>query len=91
MREKKPDILKLATMVHSDEDNKTLIKLLLNKHAGEQIIVIGMGEKAIYTRSFNPLLGSFLTFASVGESSSAPGQLDIKTLKTIYSLLGYSI
>lgn len=89
MRKKEHDIIKIATMVKTNEDIKTLTKLLLKKKENEDLIIIGMGEKAKLTRCLAPLLGSYLTFVSAGQSS-APGQLDVKTTKTIYKNLGYN-
>ena len=45
-------------------------------------IIIGMGEYGVCTRILYKKLGSLLTFAS--ENAIAPGQLQPKTLKTLY-------
>jgi len=89
MRNLKPDVIKIVNTVQDDKDNINLIKVLLDKKENEDMIVLGMGEKATFTRTFFPLIHGFLTYASVNESISAPGQLAVKTLKAIYHLLGY--
>ena len=75
------DILKIATMVVNDNDNIELTKLLINKN---NVIVLGMGEKGKITRIISPLLGGYLTFASVDDNISASGQFSLKELKNIY-------
>lgn len=77
------DIAKIATNVVNDEDNINLVKLILNKKS--DIIVLGMGEKGKITRIISPLLGGYLTFASVGKNVSALGQIPLEDLKGIYS------
>jgi 3-dehydroquinate dehydratase-1 len=80
----KPDIMKFATMVNSDDDIRILFQLLLNKKQNEQMIIIGMGNKGKTTRILGPLLGNYLTYASTPYSRSAPGQLNIDKLKAFY-------
>lgn len=91
MRQKQEYAIKIAAMIKSDEDIKNITKLLLLKEKHENLIVIGMGERAAFMRSFAPLLGSYLTFSAVDQSYSAPGQLNIKTMEEIYTLLGYNL
>ena len=87
MRECNVGIIKIATMVNSNQDIKNLFQILLNKKKNEKIIVVGMGEKGKITRILGPLLGSFLTFASTQYGETAPGQIDIMKLKKIYKLI----
>ena len=75
------DIAKIATNVINDIDNINLVKLLINR---KNIIVLGMGEKGKITRIITPLLGGYLTFASVDKNISAPGQISLYDLKKIY-------
>lgn len=90
MRAYHPDMLKFATTVNTDEDIKTLYSLVLNKKLDEKLIVVGMGEKGRITRVIAPLLGSYLTYAATELSQSAPGQLPLSELKSIYEkLAGY--
>lgn len=81
------DIIKIATFVHTNKDIKTLLHILINKNEDDKMIVIGMGEKGKITRVINPLLGSYLTFASNKNSQSAPGQINVQSMRQIYKLL----
>ena len=76
------DIIKIATNVINDNDNIELVKLLINKD--KDIIVLGMGEKGKITRIISPLLGGYLTFASVDGNISASGQISLSDLIHIY-------
>ncbi|NPA62124.1 MAG: type I 3-dehydroquinate dehydratase [Methanococci archaeon] len=80
------DIAKFATMVN---DKKDVLKILhtIYKYSGN-IIGIGMGEKGKLTRILGIYFGSVLTFASYGGKSSAPGQIDVFSLKEIWKDLG---
>lgn len=76
------DIAKIATMVNENDDNIKLVKLLLNKKT--DIIVLGMSEIGKITRIISPLLGGYLTFASLDENISAQGQISLNELKNIF-------
>lgn len=76
------DIVKIATNVVNDSDNIELVKLLINKR--DNIIVLGMGEKGKITRIISPLLGGYLTFASINNNISASGQISLGDLIKIY-------
>jgi 3-dehydroquinate dehydratase / shikimate dehydrogenase len=57
---------------------------LLHQTSGERIIFC-MGEGGLISRILAKKLGGFVTFASVDEeNTTAPGQLTIKQLKTLY-------
>ncbi|MET9467304.1 type I 3-dehydroquinate dehydratase [Streptomyces sp. NPDC006544] len=69
------DVVKVSTMVRSDEDVRRLASLLLSAGAdGTRLIVIAMGERGAVSRVFFPALGSRITYSFFG-ASSAPGQL----------------
>ena len=87
IREFKPEIIKIATMVNNKQDVGNLFKTLLNKKVDEKIIIVGMGKKGRVTRIFGPLFGSFLTFAKTKYGLSEQGQIDITKLKNIYKLI----
>lgn len=89
MAKHRPDVVKIATTVKSDDDNQTLFRLLVDRPGEEEWIIIGMGEKGKITRIMAPILGSMLTFASTQYGSSAPGQIDIDEMKSMYKRLGY--
>lgn len=80
----KPTIKKIATLVKSQQDVQTLMKLLIDKKPSENLIIIGMGQKGKTTRLVFPMIGSYLTYVSLNNSSSAPGQIDIKKIKLTY-------
>lgn len=78
------DVVKMATNVVEDLDNINLVKLILGRKG--DIIALGMGEKGKITRIITPLLGSYLTFASVGDNKSASGQISLDELKNMYNM-----
>lgn len=87
IRDKDIDILKIAMMSNNEEDNNKLLKLFLNKVKDEEMIVLGMGEAGKITRILLPLLGGYLTYASIGGRETASGQIDIEELKNIYKII----
>lgn len=82
-----PDIVKIATMVKKDQDAYSLLKLLINRIPPQEMIVLGMGEHGKLTRILSPLLGGYLTFASTERGASAPGQIPLKDLESIYKTI----
>jgi shikimate kinase len=83
-RKGKADLLKIAVKVRSKDDLRRLIGL----HDGrEDIIIVGMGALGQRLRVLAPLLGSYLTYCYIGKRT-APGQLDLKTMKKHYMELG---
>ena len=84
MRDFKPDVLKFAVMANSQTDVKTLFQLLLNKKENENMIVLGMGNHGKITRLLAPLLGGYLTFASLEEVKSASGQITYQLMNNFY-------
>lgn len=78
------DLFKIATKVNSVEDCKRLLGLLKNKN---DLIVLGMGELGTFTRIVAPLLGSYLTYASINQNT-APGQLNLEIMHAIYKGMG---
>lgn len=81
------DIIKIATQVNTDYDVQILFRALLSKKPEDNQIIIGMGEKGKQTRILGPLLGSYLTYASTEISETAPGQIHIEKLKSLYKNL----
>jgi 3-dehydroquinate dehydratase-1 len=74
-------------MVNEDYDLTQLYRIMVNKPKKEERIVVGMGEKGKMTRILGPMLGSYLTYASTPLAKSAPGQININSLKSIYNSL----
>lgn len=85
MRRHHPGIMKIATMVKWPRDRTHLYRLLLEHGARDHLIVLGMGEMGRETRVVSLLLGGELTYAPIGDETSAPGQLAYSTLVEIYT------
>ena len=87
MKKHHPDVIKIATRVIKPADNFKLFRLILDKKIELPRIIIGMGKQGKVTRILGPVLGSYLTFASVGEQITAQGQININQLEKIYKLI----
>jgi 3-dehydroquinate dehydratase-1 len=73
-KERGADIVKIATNATEQEHLKSLASLLTGtKDIG--LIVIGMGGFGFISRLLFPALGSLMTFASVPDQNTAPGQM----------------
>lgn len=83
------DVVKIVTMARCMEDNLEVLRLIpLARAMGQEIIAFCMGPLGKLSRIACPLLGGFLTFASLEESeASAPGQMTCVQTKTILELL----
>lgn len=68
------DIVKIAARCNTPEDLRRLARFTLD-HAGEHVIVVGMGAHGLASRIFFPLLGSLVTYTFLG-APTAPGQLN---------------
>ena len=81
--------MKIVTTAKTLEDN--LITLNLVSYASqrsEKIISFCMGEKGGISRAVAPLMGSFLSFATLEKTGqSAPGQFTVQEMKQINNLL----
>lgn len=88
MKKTSADIYKFAVLVRKEADLNLLYRLLINKDPKDEMIVIGMGKRGQPSRIVSPLLGGYLTFAAVGKSASAPGQIDIEDMKKVYEGIG---
>jgi len=80
----KADLLKIAVKINSKDDMQKLVALHGRR---DDIIIVGMGKLGVPLRVFAPLLGSFLTYCHIGKRT-APGQLDLRTLKKRYREIG---
>jgi len=83
-----PDIIKIVTFANSIDDNTAIFNLIKRaRKEKKKIIALCMGEYGEVSRILSPLLGSYLTFASLKKGKeSAPGQLTAETLKKIYRI-----
>jgi 3-dehydroquinate dehydratase-1 len=78
------DFLKIAVTINSIKDG---LRLLHTLNQRDNLIVVGMGEKGLYTRVVAPLMGSFLTYAYV-EKAITSGQQNVERLVEIYKKIG---
>ncbi len=83
------DVVKIVTMARHMEDNLEVLRLIpVARAMGQKIIAFCMGPLGKLSRIACPLLGGFLTFASLEESdASAPGQMTCVQTKTVLELL----
>jgi len=85
----KPAIVKIVTFAKTAEDNLVTLSLIsyARKHSPE-IISLCMGDKGRISRAVAPLLGNYLSFATLErEGQSAPGQFTVYEMKQINELL----
>lgn len=77
----KPDILKIATMIRSYDDLRTLDALQKEIPSSQKRIILGMGPKAHLNRMLSPLKNALTySFIDHGEES-APGQVSLSMYK----------
>lgn len=85
------DIAKVAFTAKKHQDVLTLMQVLVDmvdESFQIPIIAVSMGSLGRISRILAPLLGSYLTYASMDEeSTAAPGQLTYVELKQILSIL----
>jgi len=83
------DIVKIITLAKRPEDNLRILDLIpFAKEIGVKIIAFCMGREGRISRIACPLLGGYLTFASLDEGDeSAAGQLPAEKLKTLLDFL----
>jgi 3-dehydroquinate dehydratase I len=91
MSETGGDVVKIAVMPRTPED---CLNLLAATYEAKQtfmqdklIATMAMGALGSYTRLAAPLYGSCMTFA-VGEEASAPGQVEIDTVRRLWQNWG---
>jgi 3-dehydroquinate dehydratase I len=81
------DICKVATTANHIEDNLIVLQLV-KEFARIKIISFAMGTQGLLSRVLNPLVGGYFTYASLEKGKeSAPGQLTVQELKTIYGMM----
>jgi 3-dehydroquinate dehydratase I len=77
------NMAKFAVMPQNMQDTLNVLEVINRE---DNTIGIAMGELGRYTRVVAPLLGSPITYASLG-AESAPGQLDVKDTQVIIDKL----
>lgn len=93
MQELGADILKIAVMPTCKGDVLTLLNatsLMKEKYADRPIVTISMAKDGLISRLSGEVFGSCLTFGCL-EKASAPGQMDVYTLKSILTSLHNSL
>jgi len=81
------DICKVVTTAQSFADNLTVLQLI-TEYPGIKIVSFAMGPSGITSRILSPLLGGYLTYASLSEGKeSAPGQITVSQLTNIYRMM----
>ena len=83
------DVAKVAVMPRDRDDVLALLAATSRAEAKAHIplISMSMGPLGAVTRMVGGVFGSALSFA-VGEGSSAPGQMPIADLQTVYDIIG---
>ena len=76
------DILKIAVMPGNEFDTRRMMEFQIRMTAEcyKPVAIISMGEKGMVSRFKGKETGSCITFASIGDSSSAPGQIEASDL-----------
>lgn len=82
------DVCKIVGTARDRNDCLTYLRFLY-ENPGVPLVSFGMGVAGIMSRVFSPIFGGAYTYAStnVGQES-APGQLTVSDLRTIYKILG---
>ena len=82
--------IKIVTYAHSAEDNLRLLRLIpMSLAEGQPIIAFCMGPRGRVSRLLAPVLGSFITYASLRKGAeSAPGQWTVAETRKMMALLG---
>ena len=81
------DIVKIVTYANEYEDNLVLFNLL-NKYVHRySLIAFCMGAKGILSRIASPLFGSYLTYVSLNDKATAPGQFSLNDLLKFMEVL----
>ncbi|MDP2691140.1 MAG: type I 3-dehydroquinate dehydratase [bacterium] len=81
------DVIKIATMVKTLQDNENLLQLAMELTVDKKAhIIIGMGQLGVLTRVFAKQFGNELNFVTL-ESQTAPGQLTLNQMLTFEEVL----
>jgi 3-dehydroquinate dehydratase type I len=81
------DICKLVTTARNVADNMAVLRLPAD-FPGKRVVSFAMGDLGNISRVLGPLAGGDFTYASLKEGrESAPGQLTVQQLRSIYGML----
>jgi 3-dehydroquinate dehydratase type I len=83
------DIIKMVPYAEKMEDNLKVLALLpYARKRGWEIITFCMGASGKISRVMAPLLGSYLSYASLNKGEeSAPGQITVHEIKQVFRIL----
>lgn len=82
------DLCKVVTTARGIEDNLAVLELV-SEFADKRIVSFAMGADGQVSRILSPLAGADFTYASIGKGrESAPGQMTVRELLTVYRLAG---
>ncbi|HJX13800.1 MAG TPA: type I 3-dehydroquinate dehydratase [Dehalococcoidales bacterium] len=82
------DICKVVTTARSFADNLAVLRLI-TAFPGQRVVAFAMGSGGYASRVLCPLVGGYLTYASVTAGrESAAGQITAADLRKIYGMLG---
>jgi 3-dehydroquinate dehydratase type I len=85
------EIGKIVTFGNKIEDTIKIFNLLrITNSLKFPLITFVMGSLCGFSRIVSPLIGSYLTYASI-EKPSAPGQLSVKEMVDVYKKLGVKV
>jgi len=92
MQDKGADIGKIITTARTHQE---VTRVLCLQEVAEQLhfplIAFCMGRAGVVSRVATCGLGGYMTYCGVSEEeATAPGQLSVRALREIYSLMGYS-
>ena len=81
------DICKVITTAQRFGDSLAVLQLIA-EFPGTKIISFAMGPLGLASRILCPLVGGYLTYASIEEGKeSAPGQITVRDLRAIYEMM----
>ncbi len=83
------DIVKIVSHAQEMVDNLKVLGLIpYAQRKQKEIIAFCLGEKGKMSRVMAPLLGSYLTYASLNKGEElAPGQMTVRELKRMFGIL----
>ncbi len=81
------DVCKIITTAQRFEDNLTVLQLI-SEFPKTKIVSFAMGDLGFVSRILCPLVGGYFTYASIEKGrESAPGQITVKELRTLYQMI----
>lgn len=81
------DICKVVTTANRVEDNLTVLQLIA-EFPKSNIVSFAMGPLGAVSRALCPLVGGYLTYASIDEGKeSASGQITVADLRKLYQMV----